>query len=165
LEAASSEQIELTGDFRAWCSQQMESLTGSPEVTLCEFLMGVESNSEIADYVRMYLGTGAPVATFSSEFIKRKLAVMAAREMTAAGKKKSRKARAKANKALAVAASGSDQAAAAKEVEDSSWEKVDSVGKKGKGAERTMSNGTVGAGLLGNRRASGFAVLSGGRGH
>lgn len=160
FETPSSEEGALTGDFRDWCSQQMQSITGSNEVTLCEFLMGVESNSEIADYVRMYLGASAAVATFSAEFIKRKLAVMAVREMTAAGKKKSRKARAKANKALASVSAGTDGSASTKNgADDSSWEKV-AKGGKGNGAatEKVMSNG-----LAKSRpaAATGFALLSG----
>ncbi len=160
LESPSSEEGALSGDFRDWCSQQMQSITGSNEVTLCEFLMGVESNSEVADYVGMYLGTSAAAATFSAEFIKRKLAVMAAREMTAAGKKKSRKARAKANKALAsVSAGGNGSASTKPGAEDSSWEKV-AKGTKGHGTatERATSSG------LGKSRpaaATGFALLQG----
>ena len=159
LEAPSAEEAALSGDFRDWCSQQMQSLTGSDEVTLCEFLMGVESNSEIADYVGMYLGTSAAVATFSAEFIKRKLAVMAAREMTAAGKRKSRKARAKANKALASVSAGTDGSAPTKkDVDDSSWEKV-AKGGKGLGAstDKLTSSGLAKSRPAG---ASGFALLS-----
>ena len=153
----SSDQDVLSGDFREWCSQQMQSLTGSGEVTLCEFLMGVESNSEIADYVSMYLGTSAPVATFSSEFIKRKLAIMTAKELTAGGKKKSRKARAKANKALASVSSSlaGDEGSSKKVEEDTSWEKV---AKGGKSMERTTSTGGSG---LGVGKKAGFALLSG----
>jgi len=157
LETPTSEQGALIGDFREWCSQQMKSLTGSDEVTLCEFLMGVESNSEIADYIRMYLGSTAAVATFSSEFIKRKLAVMAARELTAGGKKKSRKARAKANKALAAVSAGTENGSVTnKTADDSSWEKV-AKGGKGHGAtvEKGSSNG------LSKSRPAGFALLSG----
>ena len=159
LEAPSAEEAALSGDFRDWCSQQMQSLTGSDEVTLCEFLMGVESNSEIADYVGMYLGTSAAVAPFSAEFIKRKLAVMAAREMTAAGKRKSRKARAKANKALASVSAGTDGSAPTKkDVDDSSWEKV-AKGGKGLGAstDKLTSSGLAKSRPAG---ASGFALLS-----
>ena len=162
IETPTSDQGALSGDFREWCSQQMMSLTGSAEVTLCEFLMGVESNSEIADYVGMYLGTSAAVATFSSEFIKRKLAIMTARELSS--KKKSRKARAKANKALAsVSTSASGGQGSSKKVEeDSSWEKV---AKGGKGAvERTMSTSSSGAPLsTTGRTKAGFALL--GKGH
>jgi len=162
IETPTSDQGALSGDFREWCSQQMMSLTGSAEVTLCEFLMGVESNSEIADYVGMYLGTSAAVATFSSEFIKRKLAIMTARELS--GKKKSRKARAKANKALtSVSTSASGGQGSSKKVEeDSSWEKV---AKGGKGAvERTMSTSSSGAPLsTTGRTKTGFALL--GKGH
>lgn len=156
LETPPSEQGALSGEFREWCSQQMQSLTGSNEVTLCEFLMGVESNSEIADYIRMYLGTTAAVATFSAEFIKRKLAVMAAREITAGGKKKSRKARAKANKALASVSAGTDKNTATNTAaDDSSWEKVAKGGKVLGTADKASSSNAN------KNRPAGFALLSG----
>ena len=108
------------------------------------------------------IGTSAAVATFSSEFIKRKLAIMTARELSS--KKKSRKARAKANKALAsVSTSASGGQGSSKKVEeDSSWEKV---AKGGKGAvERTMSTSSSGAPLsTTGRTKAGFALL--GKGH
>ena len=161
LEVPSSEEGALSGDFRDWCSQQMQSITGSSEVTLCEFLMGVESNSEIADYVRMYLGTSAAVATFSAEFIKRKLAVMAVREMTAAGRKKSRKARAKANRALASVSAGAEGNALTKNsADDSSWERV-AKGGKGHGAATEKKATSNGLGKSRPAAATGFALLQG----
>lgn len=147
----------LTGEFRSWCMEQMKTLTGSEDVTLCEFLMTVESNSEVADYVAAYLGATAAAATFSSEFLRRKLA-----ELAAGTSKKSRKARAKARaKAAAEATAASPSTARhddprANDIEDSSWEKVEISKKKGKGSslqsERQSSMGNY---------SSAFAVLGG----
>lgn len=39
----------------------MRGLTGSPDVTLCEFLLTVESNSELAEYCTLYLGNSPAV--------------------------------------------------------------------------------------------------------
>lgn len=50
------------GAFRAWCAEQMQGLTGSPDVTLCEFLLAVESNSEVAEYCTLYLGNSPAVS-------------------------------------------------------------------------------------------------------
>ena len=39
----------------------MRALSGSDDVTLCEFLLTVEANSEVAEYIAMYLGNSAAV--------------------------------------------------------------------------------------------------------
>ncbi len=39
----------------------MRELTGSADVTLCEFLLTVESNSELAEYCTLYLGSSPAV--------------------------------------------------------------------------------------------------------
>lgn len=50
------------GAFRGWCQEQMRELTGSADVTLCEFLLTVESNSELAEYCTLYLGSSPGVS-------------------------------------------------------------------------------------------------------
>jgi len=143
------ESHPLTGEFREWCMEQMQALTGSSDVTLCEFLMTVESNSEVADYVAAYLGATPAVATFSSEFLKRKLA-----EMAAGTGKKSRKARAKARARAAAAAAESNPAAApVAEVDDSSWETVETSKRKTKADMRSEKSSSL------SNYSSGFAVL------
>ncbi len=130
----------LSGPFRSWCVEQMQELTGSTDVTLCEFLMTVESNSEVAEYVSTYLGATPTAAKFTAEFLKLKLA-----EQASSGKK-SRKARAKANAAAAALANGGASAAAGKaggksgagggtgdDEADASWAQVsDAASKKAK---------------------------------
>lgn len=141
----------LAGEFRTWCTEQMKALTGSADVTLCEFLMTVESNSEIADYIAAYLGSAPAVATFSSEFIKRKLVELA-------NGKKSRKARAKARaKAAAAAATGThaqETDVRQEHVDDSSWETVETSKRKSKAGTNS------GQGPM-RSYSSGFAVLGG----
>lgn len=117
-------QVSLSPEFTVWCQDQMKNLTGSEDITLCEFLMTVDSNSEVADYVAAYLGTAPGAATFSAEFLKRKLA-----ELAAGTGKKSRKARAKA-RAKAVAASTTPAENGGEQADDSSWEKVTSAASK-----------------------------------
>lgn len=140
----------LTGEFRAWCAEQMNVLTGSTDVTLCEFLMSVESNSEIADYIATYLGTTPAVATFSAEFIKRKLVELATG-------KKSRKARAKARaKAAAAAAAESSKSSidvSQDQPDDSFWETVE-TGRRRRGSD-------VSGREPAKSYSSGFAVLGG----
>lgn len=145
-----SEGPALAGEFREWCEQQMKSLTGSEEVTLCEFLMSVESNSEVADYIAAYLGATPAAASFSAEFLRRKLAALAA-----GSGKKSRKARAKARARAAAAANESSGAVAAiaETADDSSWEKVGAGTKKNRGKEKS------GNGSLLQTSGSKFAVL------
>jgi hypothetical protein len=41
----------------------MQELTGSPDVALCEFLLTVEANSELAEYCTLYLGSSPAVST------------------------------------------------------------------------------------------------------
>ena len=40
----------------------MRSLSGTDDVTLCEFLLTVEANSEVAEYITMYLGASPAVS-------------------------------------------------------------------------------------------------------
>ena len=138
----------LAGEFRTWCAGQMKALTGSDDVTLCEFLMTVESNSEVADYIGAYLGTTPAVATFSAEYIKRKLVELATG-------KKSRKARAKAK---ARAASTAETSKATTDLhqnqpDDSSWETVETT--------RRRNKSDVSARESAKSFSSGFAVLGG----
>ena len=51
------------GAFRGWCAEQMREITGSGDVTLCEFLLTVESNSELAEYCTLYLGNSPGVSS------------------------------------------------------------------------------------------------------
>lgn len=52
----------------------MSVLNGSKDLTLVEFLMGLASSGETAEYIQLYLGSssaGKPaVAAFTSEFLK-----------------------------------------------------------------------------------------------
>lgn len=59
---------------RDWCKGQMKLLNGSEDLTLVEFLMGLASSGETAEYIQLYLGNstaGRPaVAAFTTEFLK-----------------------------------------------------------------------------------------------
>lgn len=124
----------LSGQFRSWCADQMEQLTGNRDVTLCEFLMNVESNSEVAEYVATYFGNNPSASTFASEFLKRKLAEKASSFTSG---KKSRKARAKANAAAAAGLGSSKTSSGPTSLntstnDDPSWASVSAGGKKSK---------------------------------
>ena len=40
----------------------MRALTGSDDVTLCEFLLTVVANSEVAEYITLYMGSSPAVS-------------------------------------------------------------------------------------------------------
>ena len=52
----------------------MKQLNGSEDLTLVEFLMGLASSGETAEYIQLYLGKSAAgkpaVAAFTTEFLK-----------------------------------------------------------------------------------------------
>lgn len=52
----------------------MNVLNGSKDLTLVEFLMGLASSGETAEYIQLYLGSSsagkAAVAAFTTEFLK-----------------------------------------------------------------------------------------------
>lgn len=45
--------LELSPAFAQWCKGQMQQLNGNDDMTMVEFLMGLTSNSEIAEYCQM----------------------------------------------------------------------------------------------------------------
>lgn len=64
----------FSAGFVSWCRGKMVELQGSGDLTLCEFLVTLGSNVEVADYVTLYLGNTPQSAAFTAEFLKRKLA-------------------------------------------------------------------------------------------
>ena len=46
----------MSNEFKMWCSAQMQSLTGSEDLTLIEFLMSLSSAADVKEYVAQYLG-------------------------------------------------------------------------------------------------------------
>jgi hypothetical protein len=61
-------------EFRSWCEAQMQSLTGSNDLTLVDFLSSLPSAGEVRDYVALYLGEGERPTAFAVEFLRRKRA-------------------------------------------------------------------------------------------
>lgn len=59
----------LSPALENWCKEQMEKLTGSDDLTLIGFCMTLTDASEIRQYLQAYLGNGAKVNSFASEFI------------------------------------------------------------------------------------------------
>jgi len=113
----------LSGPFKEWCSEQMKSLQGTEDVALCEFLMSLESNSEAAEYVTLYLGSSPQVSAFCTEFLKRKL------EFLAGANKKVRKKKGTSSSAATGGASSSSVASSSASVTlnegpGSDWEQV-----------------------------------------
>lgn len=79
----------------------MNVLNGSKDLTLVEFLMGLASSGETAEYIQLYLGSSpagkVAVAAFTTDFLKRKLDEMAP--------KKGRKGKAASSAAPPISAS------------------------------------------------------------
>ncbi|KDD72053.1 hypothetical protein H632_c3941p0 [Helicosporidium sp. ATCC 50920] len=81
--AAAAEESRLTGPFRAWCEGQLSLLGGRADISLCEFLLTVGSNSEVAEYITAYLGASPAVSRFSTEFMSRRLQFAAGKKVRA----------------------------------------------------------------------------------
>jgi len=62
----------ISANFRDWCKEQSLKLTGSDDMTLIDFLLGLQSSGEIAEYIQVYLGQSAAVSSFTAEFVRRK---------------------------------------------------------------------------------------------
>jgi hypothetical protein len=45
--------LNISAAFASWCRAQMLALNGNEDLTMVEFLMGLDSNSEIAEYCQM----------------------------------------------------------------------------------------------------------------
>jgi hypothetical protein len=45
--------LDISAAFASWCRAQMLALNGNEDLTMVEFLMGLDSNSEIAEYCQM----------------------------------------------------------------------------------------------------------------
>ncbi|KFM24071.1 hypothetical protein F751_1336 [Auxenochlorella protothecoides] len=58
LEGVDPEEVArlFEAPFRAWCREQLIAVGSTPDLALCEFLMTVDSNSEAAEYLTLYLG-------------------------------------------------------------------------------------------------------------
>uniref|UniRef100_A0A7S3XB28 GYF domain-containing protein n=1 Tax=Picocystis salinarum TaxID=88271 RepID=A0A7S3XB28_9CHLO len=62
----------ISAEFFNWCKEQSLKLTGSDDMTLIDFLLGLQSSGEIAEYIQVYLGKSAAVSSFTAEFVRRK---------------------------------------------------------------------------------------------
>ena len=45
--------LDISAGFAGWCRSQMLLLNGNEDLTMIEFLMGLDSNSEIAEYCQV----------------------------------------------------------------------------------------------------------------
>jgi len=61
----------MSEGFTTWCKRQMRDLNGSEDMTLVEFLMSLNSEKEIKEYVEFYLGKTAKTNKFTTEFLFR----------------------------------------------------------------------------------------------
>jgi len=62
----------MSKEFEDWCKMHLEKLVGSPDTTLVNFLMGVDSESEIREHLYTYLGKSKEVKEFAAGFIQQK---------------------------------------------------------------------------------------------
>lgn len=148
-----------TGALRAWCAEQMLELTGEADVTLCEVVMDVESNSEAVQCITTNLGSTPAVARFAAEFVNRKLV-----EQKKGGKKShaAKKVITATNQQSKTSSSVVQKTAAMPEPDGTGWSVVGSgkqpaavSGKKGKGKKGTALNSS----MLGFDSGSNFKAL------
>jgi len=63
----------MSKDFESWCTKQLIKLTGSSDSTpLLHYLMTVDSQSEITEYLKSYLGDKEGVDEFATGFLRHK---------------------------------------------------------------------------------------------
>ncbi|KAA8492762.1 hypothetical protein FVE85_9034 [Porphyridium purpureum] len=62
---------QLSPEFKTWCENEMNSLTGSRDTTLVEFLMTCGTQAEVTDYVQEYLGASDRTRKFALELFQR----------------------------------------------------------------------------------------------
>lgn len=73
----------------------MQQLIGSTDLTLCNYLLTLQSHTEIAEVIQAQLGSDksdARLSEFTAQFIKRKDAAEAALAKKSGGKSKKKKA-------------------------------------------------------------------------
>uniref|UniRef100_A0A383W0N6 GYF domain-containing protein n=1 Tax=Tetradesmus obliquus TaxID=3088 RepID=A0A383W0N6_TETOB len=124
--------LQLSAGFAEWCRGQMLLLNGNDSMDMIEVLMGLSSNSEIAECCQEVWQNKPGVSTFVSEFVKRKLAEQ---NRKPGGKKKKGAAAAAAVPAAAAASSGVSAAGVGmiNTATSDSWSKIPKKpGKKGK---------------------------------
>lgn len=63
----------MSPSLELWCTEQMERLNGTVDLTLIQFCMTLTDRDEIRQYLTAYLGSSTHVSTFATEFIRRKL--------------------------------------------------------------------------------------------
>jgi hypothetical protein len=62
----------MSAEFSQWCKTQLIKLTGSDDFTLVNFLLTLDSNESIRDYVKQYLGQSNQIDEFVDGFIRQK---------------------------------------------------------------------------------------------
>jgi len=62
----------MSKEFEDWCKMHLTKLVGSPDTTLVEFLMTVDSEEEIREHLYTYLGKSGAVREFASGFLQHK---------------------------------------------------------------------------------------------
>ena len=66
------DEAKQAHDFRRWCEQQMERLTGSSDLTLIDFCMSlprVAGDEQAKLYLHQYIGESADAMRFSTAFL------------------------------------------------------------------------------------------------
>ncbi|KAJ1639599.1 hypothetical protein T492DRAFT_87783 [Pavlovales sp. CCMP2436] len=62
---------ELPAELTAWCCKALPPLTGNSDVSLAEFLYSLTADSEVEEFVKLYLGDGKEARAFVKEFLER----------------------------------------------------------------------------------------------
>jgi len=72
VEASPFGEVFLSEPFQKWCTQELQRITGSDDMTLVYFLMSLQSEAEIREYAQNYLGTTKQAKSFVNDFVRRK---------------------------------------------------------------------------------------------
>eukprot|EP01026_Neomeris_dumetosa_P048415 TRINITY_DN4190_c0_g1_i3.p1 TRINITY_DN4190_c0_g1~~TRINITY_DN4190_c0_g1_i3.p1 ORF type:complete len:202 (-),score=42.69 TRINITY_DN4190_c0_g1_i3:176-781(-) len=123
----------LNDEFKSWCRQKMLELSGNDDLTLIEFLLTVQSNSEVAEYCSEYLGKEPKVSAFVSEFLKRR-----ALDQQSQGDKKTRKGKKKRGKKSAGDRANQDEDEADDDQSTASKAGTKPKGKKGEPVDKSQ---------------------------
>jgi hypothetical protein len=65
-------EVKASKEFLSWCSSSLKSLTNNDNQILIEFLLTLDNNSDVKDYIIETLGNTTKIIQFSEEFIRRK---------------------------------------------------------------------------------------------
>lgn len=59
----------MSPEFKKWCQVEMKKLTGKTDLTLVNFLMAVQDEEQVREYIQKYLGSNDGYEEFANKFL------------------------------------------------------------------------------------------------